>query len=118
MAIIPGIQICITPPKRGARGIITKMVLLLEIRRRGTISRRRFLERWEGLRKALFLTPEYRDFRRRVLERCEGVCELCNDAPAVHVHHTKPVSFFPRLALVVPLAKGTCVACHEKEHEL
>lgn len=59
-------------------------------------------------------TDIWKDKRRRVLERCGGVCESCLINPAEHVHH-KQYSYYyghePLFDLV-----GVCVPCHELLH--
>jgi hypothetical protein len=112
VAVIKGIQVCIPIARRRAYDIIESMVRLLDSRHKGRLSRGRFIERWHKLRIALFLTKEYQEFRVDVLGRNGGVCEVCNSSKAVHVHHTSPVAFYPRLALVRNRSKGVCRECH------
>lgn len=112
MAVISGTQICIPAATGTAGRIISAMEELLSSRHRHAITRRMFMLRWAKMRKALFLTEEYRTFRKSVLSRCGGICESCRKHPAEHVHHIRPVAFSPRLALITVNGKGTCVGCH------
>jgi 5-methylcytosine-specific restriction endonuclease McrA len=116
VTLIEGTQIRIPSERRKARHIIKLMDSLLEARHRLTISRRVFLTRWSSLRKALFLTPDYQELRREVLQRNNGKCELCGEAPTVHMHHLIGVSMNPHLALRKENVKGTCRPCHKAEH--
>lgn len=114
MPILPGITVNIPAGRRQANTVIENMVRLIEARRVGKITRRGFLVRWGNLRKALFLTSDYQELREYVKERCGGICEICDKEPLIHVHHEKPVAFYPRYALMRNFVKGCCQRCHKK----
>jgi hypothetical protein len=116
MAIVPGNQICIPPGKGAAAGIIKAMKQLLASRRFGFLSRRQFMLRWDKLRKALFLTPEYQAFRAEVIKRAGGMCQMCTKRTADHVHHPVQVSYAPERALDLTNGQAACVGCHEQHH--
>lgn len=117
MPVIEGIQICIPVGTKSARQILDKMSSVLEARRTCRISRRQFITKWRGLRKALFLTRDYQDLRNRVFARTHGKCATCQKAGCVHLHHVIPVAYAPRKALDDENCQGLCRGCHEEAHE-
>lgn len=118
MPTIVGEQICTTDfgPAGKAKSIILAMNRLLMQRYRHIVTRRVFLTRWDKLRKALFLTTEYQDLKWRVHSRHGGMCEVCMERTAVHVHHVKPVSRYPHKALDDANCKSLCGPCHTEAH--
>jgi 5-methylcytosine-specific restriction endonuclease McrA len=114
MAVVPASAIWI---RETAHDLIEQLVRLRARRLAGHINRSTFLRKWGEARGRLYATPEYRRFRRMVLDRCNGVCELCGRAEAVEVHHTAQASYHPRLILVSKLARGACVDCHKAVHK-
>ena len=117
MAIIPGNQICIPPGEGAAASIIKAMERILMLRKNGRLTRRQFIFRWDKMRKALFLTPEYQAFRNVVLKRDGGICKMCNKRTAEHVHHIIQVSYEPRRALDMLNGQAACIGCHSSHHK-
>jgi hypothetical protein len=113
MATIPGTQICI--PISGAQVVIWEMERLLRDRRKYKVGRRKFLRVWSALRVRLFLTPEYKAWRRAVLATTGGKCDEC-DATAVHCHHVVQVSFCPGMALDPNNGRPKCRKHHKRIH--
>lgn len=116
MTLVEGTQICIPPAGPLAGAIIKAMQKLLEQRYHGLVGRKTFLGRWSKLRKALFLTQEYQDFREEVIRRCNGVCEQCCVGIVEHVHHIKRVAMYPQYALILSNVQGLCRRCHTTLH--
>lgn len=69
------------------------------------------------LRAELSSTVEYAQFHYSVVVRAGGFCEReeCN-APGRHVHHRRPVSRRPDLALDPANGELVCVECHQEYH--
>lgn len=69
-------------------------------------------EFWEFYERHL-QSPEWADLRRRVLDRCAGVCEGCRRRRAAHVHHLT----YKRLGneMLFDLV-GVCKPCHDSIH--
>lgn len=62
-------------------------------------------------------TPEYRRFRKKVLERDDWVCQVCGCRKRImHVHHIKPFAFFPNLRTDVNNGITLCPECHREVH--
>lgn len=59
-------------------------------------------------------SPEWASRRRKVLARCNGICEGCGESTAVHVHH-KTYDHVGR-ELLFELV-GLCIPCHETCHD-
>lgn len=57
--------------------------------------------------------PKWADKRRRVLGRCNGICEGCGDAPAVEVHHLTYEHAQDEFLFELV---GLCKACHKRAH--
>jgi hypothetical protein len=70
-------------------------------------------ERWWAFYEEHLASDYWRDIRRRVMERCAGMCEGCGKRPAIHVHHLT----YARLGheMLFDLA-AVCVPCHESIH--
>lgn len=98
-----------------AREIIHEMRELLTLRRHMGCSRKAFLRKWGKLRAALYETPDYIRFQCSVRDRSLGLCEKCGE-DGFHVHHIKPVSRWPELALDPNNGENLCEDCHEGIH--
>lgn len=60
-------------------------------------------------------SPEWREKRRTVWRRCEGICERCRQEPMQHTHHlTYARLTCERLADL----QGVCEFCHAFLHGL
>jgi hypothetical protein len=70
---------------------------------------------WWDAYHAYLSSPEWRERRRRVLKRANGVCEACLEQEATQVHHEtyKHVGNEPLFEL-----RAVCVECHERITEL
>lgn len=93
--------------------VVKKLVELHARRHRGGIGRQAFLARWHELRLDLEGTPEYQEFREKVIARAGGVCERCNKRRGRDVHHRKQMSYYPALALDVENGEYVCRPCHK-----
>jgi len=117
MPVVDGALIGTAEAHPRAEVVIRAMETLLHERWLNQVSRGRFLFRWSRLRKALLITEEYQDLRRRVQERSRGKCEVCGQVPMRHIHHEKPVARYPRKALDFHNVQGVCRPCHETIHD-
>lgn len=54
----------------------------------------------------------YKIWRRKVLEK-DPICRICKKRKSTDADHIKPVSKFPKLALVVSNGQGLCEICHK-----
>lgn len=106
-----GMQNCITDGS--AKKIVYAMKTLLEARRGLLVSRGQFIRAWAKLRRMLELTPEYKAFRAAVILRAGGACEECAEV-GHHVHHKKPVAFYPDLVLDVDNGQYLCFKHHRQ----
>lgn len=59
-------------------------------------------------------SPEWHHRRRRVLDRCRGICEGCGTARAVHVHHLTYARAGREMLFDLV---GVCADCHETIHD-
>jgi len=65
-------------------------------------------------------TPEYQEFRVRILKRDNYQCQECGvrgkkgTRPVLHIHHLKPRKNFPKLSLVESNVVVLCKECHKK----
>lgn len=57
--------------------------------------------------------PKWAEKRRKVLERCKGVCEGCGDAKATEVHHLTYEHVYEEFLFELV---GLCRACHDRIH--
>ncbi len=65
-------------------------------------------------------TPEYQEFRIRILKRDNYTCQQCGVRgksgirPVLHIHHIKPRKNYPALSLVESNVVVLCKECHKK----
>jgi 5-methylcytosine-specific restriction endonuclease McrA len=118
VAIIPGIQICIPASSVRAADVLKGMTRLLNQRKCGTICRSVFLVAWKKKRLALRQTRDYQQLIDTVRHEAHGVCEACRTRSGDHMHHLKPVAFYPWLALDRKNVMWVCQVCHEDEDQL
>ncbi len=59
-------------------------------------------------------SPEWRELRASVMDRCSGLCEGCRKQPAIDVHHLSYRNL--RREFLFELV-GLCRACHTRWHE-
>lgn len=118
MAVIRGLQICTPVARPRAAAVLGGMVQLLALRRVGKIKRSVFLVKWGKLRKALLITDDYQELRRRIAARADGTCEACGKASGQHVHHKVPVAFSPYMALMDSNCLYLCKGCHEGQDQV
>jgi len=70
-------------------------------------------EHWWSVYSAYLKSPEWQQLRTLVLERADGICEDCRDAPATSVHHlTYRRVGAERVADLIAI----CAGCHEEHH--
>lgn len=73
---------------------------------------------WKGgitpVNRAIRNSPEYKLWRKAVLERDNHTCIWCfrDDLP-VQADHIKPFSLFPELRFAIDNGRTLCVPCHE-----
>lgn len=67
---------------------------------------------WERY-DAYMASPEWRERRSKVFERCRGFCEGCGKAQATHVHHLTYEHFGEEFLWEL---KAVCLGCHERVH--
>lgn len=68
---------------------------------------------WFREHNAYLKSDKWRMKRRKVLERCHGICEGCMDAPVEHVHHLNYNHWQDELLFELV---GLCEPCHERAH--
>ena len=62
-------------------------------------------------------TGEYHRFRQSVIERDDGVCQLCGVKESImHVHHIKPYALFPQFRTDIDNGITLCPECHRRVH--
>jgi hypothetical protein len=69
------------------------------------------------------MSPEYKLWRKQVLERDNYTCQDCGATPEknshlIHAHHVKPYDEYPELKFVVSNGKTVCAKCHAKYRRL
>jgi len=52
------------------------------------------------------------ELRNEVLQRNDGMCEMCGEQPSKEIHHEKPVATHPHLQLDKENLWGLCEYCH------
>jgi hypothetical protein len=63
--------------------------------------------------------PIPQELRDEILQRNDGMCEMCGEHPSKEVHHEKPVATHPHLQLDKDNLWGLCKYCHyEVCHQL
>lgn len=73
--------------------------------------------RWEGKQTDPFYkTAAWLHLRVRVLDRDHWWCQVCKRRPASTVHHKRPISEYPELALDEENCEAICAVCHNREH--
>jgi len=60
-------------------------------------------------------TDKWRELRRKVMTRCNGICEGCASKPVHDVHHLTYSHIYDELLYQLV---GLCRECHEKAHGL
>ena len=68
---------------------------------------------WWGWYNAYLTTPEWREKRRRVLERAGGLCEGCGGSKATQVHHTTYAHTGDEFLWEL---RAVCCDCHDRVH--
>jgi 5-methylcytosine-specific restriction enzyme A len=76
-------------------------------------------DRTDVAEQALYRSRDWQVVRARQLQE-HPLCEDClaegRVTPAVMVHHEKPVTDYPELALVESNLRSLCDSCHNKKH--
>jgi hypothetical protein len=80
-------------------------------------------ERWREEYTRYLQSPEWLEKRRRVMSRCNGICEGCGEANAVQVHHRwyPPRPILPGSREWIRAEKlfhlvAVCMRCHNDLH--
>ena len=70
-------------------------------------------EEWQERYQKHLDSRQWMETRKRVLLRCQGICEGCRKSPAVHVHHLT----YARMGheMLFDLV-GVCLDCHQSIH--
>lgn len=71
-------------------------------------------EEFKAWQNSYLSTPEWKERRRLVFERCKGVCEGCRKAPATEVHHLTYDNMGNEFLWELV---GICRPCHQRETE-
>jgi len=68
---------------------------------------------WQEQYQKHLASPKWLETRKRVMLRCQGICEGCRKSPAVHVHHMT----YARMGheMLFDLV-GVCLDCHQSIH--
>lgn len=96
--------------------IVPAMKGLLAMRKAGEIDRLPFLKAWSKLRRYLEATPQYADWRKKVIYRAGGACETCGEV-GHECHHIEPLAWNPDRALDPDNGRLLCVSCHRRAPE-
>lgn len=77
----------------------------------------KFFQKWNRIRRSLYLTTEYRNFLLEVRTRADGMCQgkKCFKKGR-HVHHVVRVYDDPSRTLDCSNAVYLCVKCHHRIH--
>lgn len=59
-------------------------------------------------------TPEYKNWRKKILGRDNYTCQCCGSKQNLEVHHNKSVRFYPELATNINNGITLCNSCHKK----
>lgn len=84
-----------------------------EFTRRVEAQRQEEQDRWWRWYNTYLKSPEWQQRRYLVLQRANGVCEGCEDAPATQVHHLNYRHVGDELLFDLV---AICTACHQKAH--
>lgn len=90
-----------TPPMR-AVGTFMKCVIGEEVEKQKTLELRN--------------SPEYKAFRKAVLERDGYECCICGSTKNLHVHHLKSYRNYPELRTDPDNGMTLCANCHREVH--
>lgn len=99
-----------------AQSIVSAIRRLKTKRFNHEISRAKFLADYVTLRQLLHDTDEYKQLRRKVIVRSQGLCEKCKKVPGTEMCHKIGVSFRPDLALRMDNVYWGCLSCHALDH--
>lgn len=74
---------------------------------------------WKGgitlIRKKLYFSKEYKNWRKAVFERDHYTCQECGGTKIeLNADHIKPWAFFPELRFELSNGRTLCVPCHRK----
>lgn len=72
------------------------------------------IERYNG--QAERTTPEYKRFKKAVLDRDGYCCVICGATDHLHVHHIKPFKKYPELRTDIDNGITLCADCHRSVH--
>ena len=63
-------------------------------------------------------TPEYQEWRRKVLQRDENCCQHCGSTEHLQVHHKMNYTRYPQFRHEVKNGETLCKSCHLRYHSL
>ena len=74
---------------------------------------------WKGgvtpIRKKLYFSQEYKNWRKAVFERDNYTCVFCNQKGGIlNADHIKPFALFPKLRFDLNNGRTLCLECHKK----
>ena len=64
--------------------------------------------------KRIKSSKEYKEFRKKVLERDNYRCVKCGETENLQVHHIKPRKDYPDLVMNFDNVQTLCLLCHSK----
>lgn len=81
-------------------------------------------KRWEGIERVVDLRPiqgyswEYDEWRTKVFERDNYVCQICSQNGYIEAHHIKSWAKYVDLRYIVENGIALCERCHKLVHKL
>ena len=75
--------------------------------------------RWKGgitpLRKKLYFSDQYKEWRKSVFERDNYTCKMCGTIGGyLEADHIQPWAYFPKLRFEINNGRTLCKPCHRK----
>ncbi len=71
---------------------------------------------WKGGGKTDRETTEYREWRKAVLQRDNGICQVCGSVDEIETHHLNAFAKFPEQRYLVTNGVCLCFTCHKLFH--
>lgn len=71
---------------------------------------------WEPTLKQLRATPQYRSWRKQVMQKGKGKCKKCKSTCSLEAHHIKSFAKYADLRFEVSNGEVLCTTCHDLKH--